>query len=129
MWYEKIINTISDTNTNVLFIIDPVNMLDFPDIQTSLQSFYNIINYQNELGLRRTLRNLNQKTIIKFKEEFQIPYDLYSSQATIKIGPLDVFPLLNENVLSMIPFEEYQRIFIKYENEKHTIFDKLSDNI
>jgi hypothetical protein len=127
MWYERIVNTILETNTDVLFIIDPTNMLDFPDIHISLNGVYDLINYNNELGLRRTLRKVYQKTIIKFIEESQIPYDLYSSQATINIGPIDVFPLLNENVLSKIPFEEYQRIFIKYENEKHTIFDKLSD--
>lgn len=126
MWYEKIVNAISNTNTNVLFVIDPANMLDYPDIQNNLDSNYNIYNYQNELGLRRILRNLHHKTIIKFNEDSQIPYDLYSSQATIKIDPQDVFPLLNENVLSHVPFEQYQKISTKYENEKHTIFDKLS---
>lgn len=126
MWYETIVNTISSNNTGVLFVIDPANMLDFLDIQNRLNETYDLHNYQNELGLRRVLRNLNQKTIIKFNEKSQIPFDLYSSQATINIGPIDVFPLLNENVLSKIPFEQYQKIFTKYENEKHTIFDKLS---
>lgn len=126
MWYEKIVNAISNTNTNVLFVIDPANMLDYPDIQNNLDGNYNINKYQNELGLRRVLRNLEHKTIIKFNEDSQIPFDLYSSQATIKIGPQDVFPLLNENVLSKVPFEQYQKISMKYENEKHAIFDKLS---
>ena len=126
MWYEKIVDAISDTNTNVLFVIDPTNMLDYPNIQNNVKGVYNTNKYQNELGLRRILRNLEHKTIIKFNDDSQIPFDLYSSQATIKIGPQNVFPLLNENVLSKVPFEQYQRIFAKYENEKHTIFDKLS---
>jgi len=125
MWYEKIIEAILGTNTNVLFVIDPANMLDYPDIQNNLDGNYNT-KYQNELDLRRILRNLEHKTIIKFNEDSQIPFDLYSSQATIKIGPQDVFPFLNENVLSQVPFEQYQKISTKYENEKHAIFDKLS---
>lgn len=126
MWYEKIINAISDTNSNVLFVIDPTNMLNYHEIQISLNSIYDLITYQNEIVLRRILRNLGHKSIIKVNEESQIPYDLYSSQATITIGPQIVFPLLNVNELSKIPFEHYQIIFTKYEKEKHTIFDKLS---
>jgi len=117
MWYEKIINAISDTNSNVLFVIDPTNMLNYHEIQISLNSIYDLITCQNEIVLRRILRNLGHKSIIKVNEESQIPYDLYSSQATITIGPQIVFPLLNVNELSKIPFEHYQIIFTKYEKE------------
>lgn len=126
MWYEKIVKAISNTNSNVLFVIDPANMLDYRDIKTILNGIYDITTYPNELDLRRILRNLDRKTIIKFDEDSQIPYDLYSSHATIKIGPQDIFPLLNENVLYKVTFDQYQRIFKKYEAEKDTIFDKLS---
>lgn len=126
MWYERIVNAISDIHTDVLFVIDPVNMLDYPDIQSSLGGIYDVVSYQNELVLRRVLRNLDHKTIIKFREDSQIPYDLYSSRPTLNINPIKVFPLLNSDVLSKVPLDQYQRIFKKYEEDKDGIFDKLS---
>ena len=126
MWYDRIVKAISDIHTDVLFVIDPVNMLDYPDIQSSLGGIYDIVPYQNELVLRRVLRKLDHKTIIKFMEDSQIPYDLYSSRPTLNINSLEVFPLINSDVLSKVPLDQYQRIFKKYEDEKDRIFDKLS---
>ncbi|NLF41684.1 MAG: hypothetical protein GX587_03220, partial [Bacteroidales bacterium] len=118
MWYDRIVKAISDIHTDVLFVIDPVNMLDYPDIQSSLGGIYDIVPYQNELVLRRVLRKLDHKTIIKFMEDSQIPYDLYSSRPTLNINSLEVFPLINSDVLSKVPLDQYQRIFKKYEDEK-----------
>jgi len=126
MWYEKILEEISETNADILFVIDPVNLLENSDIQLSLEKVYNIVEFQNELGLRKILRSLNDKTIFKFMEQSQIPYDLFSSHATIEIAPSVVFPLLNNDLLCKVPLSYYQQIFEKYESEKGSIYDRLS---
>ena len=77
MWYEKILEIISITNADVLFVVNTTGILDYPDIKFNIEKVYKILKYQNELRLRKDLKSLKNKTIIKFDEESQIPYDLF----------------------------------------------------
>ena len=125
MWYEKILDKIFLTNVDVLFVVDTIGILDYPDIKFSLEKVYKILKYQNELRLRKDLKSLKNKTIIKFDEESQIPYDFFSSQATLEISTKNIFPLLNNEVISNVPVEHYQKIFQKYEIEKNQILREI----
>lgn len=127
-WYDVIIEEISHTNTDVLFVIDSFGLLNLTDIKVNLEKVYKIVKYQNELRLRRDLRSLKNKTIFKFDEESQIPYDLFSSQATLEISTKNIFPFLNSDIISTVPINLYQQIFQKYEKEKIHFYDKLSSN-
>ena len=126
MWCKKILKIISVTNVDVLFVVDTNGILDYHAIKFDLEKVYKILKYHNELRLRKDLKNLKNKTIIKFDEESQIPYNLLSSQATLEISTKNIFPLLNYEVISNVPVEHYQKIYQKYEIEKIKFYDKLS---
>ena len=126
MWYEKIINFIEDLNVDVLFVIDPTHLMDYQDIKNKISEKYHIYTFENEIKLRRTLRENRTNLIIVFNNNESLPYDLLSNYAQISIGPTDIFPYLNEEIISFIPFNEYQTIYRQYLNEKDRFFEQLS---
>ncbi|MHA1330238.1 MAG: hypothetical protein ACTSR2_04085, partial [Candidatus Hodarchaeales archaeon] len=95
MWYDKIIDSVFASKTDVLFIIDSANLTDFSKIRESLSKKFSIVvAYENELKLRRILREKNRKTLIIFRDKKDIPFDLLSIHATIEVDINDIFPLL-----------------------------------
>lgn len=126
MWYEKIINLIKDLNADILFVIDPAHLMDYQNIKDKISEKYHIYNFENEIKLRRTLRENITNILIVFNDKESLPYDLLSNHAQIRIGPSDIFPYLNEEIISSISFYDYQRIYGQYLNEKEVFFEQLS---
>lgn len=126
MWYEKIITLIADLNADVLFVIDPTHLMDYQNIKENLSEKYHIYTFENEIKLRRTLRENLTNLLIVFNDNQSVPYDLLSNYAQIKIEPSDIFPYLNEEIISSIPFNEYQKVYRHYLNEKDEFFEQLS---
>lgn len=126
MWYEKLIKSILDTNADVLFVVDPNNLLNFSEVKNSLKHRYSLDEFQSEIGLRRILRCDHGKYIVKFKDINQIPYDLLSSYANIAISVQNIFSLLNIDALSSVSPDHYQEVYEKYCSEKGRIYDRLS---
>jgi len=127
MWYDKIIDSVFASKTDVLFIIDSANLTDFSKIRESLSKKFSIVvAYENELKLRRILREKNRKTLIIFRDKKDIPFDLLSIHATIEVDINDIFPLLNKEVLPGYPFDYYQEIYREYIEFKKDRYDRLS---
>lgn len=126
MWYEQIITLIEDLNADVLFVIDPNHLMDYQDIKNIISEKYHIYSFENEIKLRRTLRENNSNLLIVFNDNESVPYDLLSNYAQIIIGPSDIFPYLNKEIISSIPFNGYQRVYRQYLNENDGFFEQLS---
>lgn len=126
MWYEKIITLIQDLNADVLFVIDPTHLMDYQEIKNKISEKYHTYTFENEITLRRTLRKNIPNLLIVFNDHESLPYDLLSNCAQINIGPSVIFPYLNEEIISSIPFSDYQKIYRHYLNEKEVFFEQLS---
>ncbi|MDI6723125.1 MAG: PglZ domain-containing protein [Methanobacterium sp.] len=126
MWYEKIITLIEDLNVDVLFVIDPTHLIDYQDIKNKISEKYYICTFENEIRLRRILRENFTNLMIVFNDKEALPYDLLSNHAQIKIGPSDIFPYLNEEIVSSISFNDYQKIYRHYLKKKDDFFEQLS---
>lgn len=126
MWYEQIITLIEDLNADVLFVIDPNHLMDYQDIKNKISEKYHIYTFESEIKLRRTLRENISNLLIVFNDNESLPYDLLSNYAQIKIGPSDIFPYLNEEAISSLPFNDYQKVYRHYLNEKDGFFEQLS---
>ncbi|EMR73856.1 PglZ domain-containing protein [Thermoplasmatales archaeon SCGC AB-539-N05] len=126
-WFEKIINSILELKTNIVFVIDPDNILSIPEIRDILQEHNkNITEFKNEINLRILLKQIEKNTIVTFKNKQEIPYDLLSTQATINIDIGEIFSLLDKTELLQLPFENYQILFEKHETLKEENYDRLS---
>jgi len=126
-WYQKIIQSILNTKTNILFIIDTDKLLDNTTVIEELKQHYKtIIHFSNELQLRKILTNTNETLLIIFNKKQDIPYDLISTYATLEINLNEVFPLLNSEMLQQIPQETYQGIYEKHQLLKETQYERLS---
>jgi len=129
MWYDKIIDSVSVSKTDVLFIVDPANLTDFSKVRESFnRKFTTVVAYENELKLRRILREKNRKTLIIFRDKKDIPFDLLSIHATIEVDINDIFPLLNKEVLLGYSFDYYQEIYTEYLEFKKDKYDRLSES-
>ena len=126
-WYEKIINSILELQTNTIFVIDPDNILSISEIKKILnEQNKNINNFKNEINLRKILKNIENKNIITFKDKQEIPYDLFHIYATINIEIGEIFPLLDKTELLKTPIENYQIVFEKHQKLKEERYDRLS---
>lgn len=129
MWYHKIVDSVSASRTDVLFIIDPVNLTGSSKARENLsEKFATIVPYENELKLRRILREKNRKTLIIFRDKKDIPFDLLSIHATIEVDINNIFPLLNREVLLGHSFDYYQEIYTEYLEFKKDKYDRLSES-
>ncbi len=129
MWYHKIVDSVSVSRTDVLFIIDPANLTGSSKARESLsEKFATIVAYENELKLRRILREKNRKTLIIFRDKKDIPFDLLSIHATIEVDINDIFPLLNKQVLLAHSVDYYQEIYTEYIEFKKDKYDRLSES-
>ena len=86
----------------------------------------NITNFKNEINLRKILKNIENKSIITFRNKQEIPYDLLYTYATINIDIGEIFPLLDKNELLKTPIENYQIIFEKHQKLKEERYDRLT---
>ena len=126
MWYEKILRTILDSKRDILFVIDPLKLMEYPTIREIISEKYPTIErYTNELELRRILRKKEQG-IVTFMDKADIPFDLIATYATVDIGITDIFPLLNTEAISNIPYENYQEIYEDYNELKEGRYERLS---
>ena len=126
-WYKKIINSILEPKTNIVFVIDSDNILSIPEIKEKLQEHNRIIKeFNNEIKLRILLREDNINVIVKFKNEQEIPHDLLSTQATINIDIGEIFSLLDKAELLSVPYENYQILFERHEKLKEEKYDRLN---
>lgn len=127
MWYERMIRSLLDSRTDVLFVFDPMNLIEYSKIEEIIGGEYpTIMKYTNELELRRILRKNTQKILVIFEDKNYIPFDLLSTYAVIDIDISDIFPLLNEEALLNIPYDDYQLIYESYTEIKSEKFEKLS---
>jgi len=127
-WYDKIIDPILTSKTDILFIVDPINVIEFPKVKEILSKrFTKILKYENELKLRRGIRDKEQILVV-FRDEKYIPFDLLSTYATIEIDLDNIFPLLNTEVLLQFSFDDYQEIYKRYIDLKKAIYDRLSNS-
>ena len=128
MWYDSIIASILASKTDVLLIVDPANLIGFSKVKESLiKRFSTIMEYENELKLRRVLREKELKILVIFHDKKDIPFDLLSSYATIEVDLDDIFPLLSKEVLLRVPFDNYQEIYMAYIELKKDRYDRLSE--
>jgi len=131
-WYDIIIDQIFASKTDVLFIVDPVNIIEFSKVKEILNKrFIKILKYENELKLRRTIRDVirgKEKILVVFRDKKSIPFDLLSTYATIEIDINTIFPLLNAGVLLQFPFDYYQEIYKEYNDLKKDRYDRLSES-
>lgn len=131
-WYDIIIDSILESKTDVLFIVDHANMIEFPKLKEDLaKRFTKIVSYENELKLRRTIRDTirdKEKILVVFRDKKCIPFDLFSTYATIEIDINSIFPLLNTDVLLQVPFDNYQEIYKEYLAFKKDRYDRLSES-
>ena len=131
-WYDIIIDQIFASKTDVLFIVDPVNIIEFSKVKEILSKrFTKILKYENELKLRRTIRDVirgKEKILVVFRDKKSIPFDLLSTHATIEIDINTIFPLLNAGVLLQFPFDYYQEIYKEYNDLKKDRYDRLSES-
>lgn len=126
LWYEKITDLILGPKSDILFIVDPDNLCKVPEIMEIIQKSYPLIlDFESDLKLRSHLRK-EDKMLVIFKDNLQIPYHLLSKYANIEIGINDIFLLLDHKVLSSIPSENYQAIYTEYKKNEENMFDKLS---
>jgi len=126
-WYKKLINPILELKTDVLFLIDPADISQFPKVREYLNKrFAKITKYENELKLRRAIRD-NEQILVIFCDKQNIPFDLLSSFATVEIDINSIFPLLNKELLFQYSFDDYQEIYKEYFNFKKNKYDRLSE--
>lgn len=126
-WYRKIIQPVIDSDTDILFIIDPDEFTEYPAIKEILSEKYPIIErFTNELKLRRNIRKKRQRMLIIFFDEKDIPFDLISTFATVDINITDLFPLLNSEALLNIPYDNYQTVHEEYKKLKERRYERLS---
>jgi hypothetical protein len=126
IWIDKIIDCLLDSRADILFVIDPINLLQYKKIkETLLEKYLTIEKFQNEIQLRKLLKEKHQLIVI-FYDKKQIPYDLLSTYATIQVDLNDIFPLLHTETLSQIPLEHYQGIYEKYLLLKDTKYERVS---
>lgn len=126
MWYEQIINLIEDLNADILFVMDSTHLIDYHEIKNKINEKYHIYAFENEIKLRRILRENITNLLILFNNNESLPYDLLSNHAQIKIGTKDIFPYLNDEIISSISFNDYQKIYRNYLKKKDDLFEQLS---
>ena len=127
LWYEKIIRSILESKMDILFVIDPLKLLEYPKINGTVSENYPIIaRYTTELNLRRILVKKQEKLLIAFNDINEIPFDLISTYAAIDIGINDIFPLLNPGALSNIPYDRFQVLYDRYNELREERYERLS---
>jgi len=126
-WYREIIEPVLEVKTNILFLIDPANLIQCTKIKECLSETFNkVIHYESEIKLRRLIRE-NNKFLIVFSDSKSIPFDLLSIYATIELDLDNLFPLLNKRILLQYSFADYQEIYAVYLNFKKNKYERLSE--
>lgn len=127
MWYDGIIASILALKLDIVFIVDPIKLMGFSKIRDILNKYYSrIIEFENELKLRKVLREKSYKILVIFQDKKDIPFDLLSIYATIEVDLNNIFPLLDIGPLCRISFDNYQIIYERY-NELKKRYDRLSE--
>ena len=126
-WFEEIAKTILDIKSDILFVIDPSNLVKSTEITKCLrEKFDKIVEYESELKLRKLIRK-NEKIIIIFSDTQNIPYDLLSHFATVEVDIDVVFPFLNKKALLQFPIDAFQDIYEPYLDFKKNKYERLSE--
>lgn len=128
-WYEQIVKRILEVNANVIFIIDYLNMSDFPGVKNALLKKYSkIIPYENEIKLRILLKKEDNPIIVKFNDEKNIPYQMLSTYVVITLNTDILFPLLDRKAITELPLNSYQAIYELYIDDIHeNEYERLSE--
>ncbi len=125
-WYKKILNKVTEIDTNVLLVEDKAGLLDSQDLRDAISDLYaKIIIYTNEVKLRIALRQNNDKILVILRENRYFSTDIAKKNPIIQVGYQDVFPLLDESALDWLNLNEIQELFYLYQRNIDQ-YDKLT---
>ena len=128
-WFTEIVQNILKPEVDIVFIVDKPQILKFPPIKEEIKKYYPILeHFKSELKLRFLLKKKEQKIIIFFKSEKEIPYDLMSKFIIYNIRHMlkEVFNKLDCHEILKFSIETYQKIFENYNKMKDSLFEKMS---
>lgn len=114
-WYEEIIDKVKNVDENIIFVIDKADLFSFQEFEAAISKYFsNIIFYESELKLRKSLKEINDKALIIIKENQRLAHDFEKKYHLIEVNYKDICPNLNSNALQWLNNYELQELYLSY---------------